>query len=275
MAQLQSPRTGNPAVDPKSPWKITLRDWDWSYGYKSSPSAWRRLLARARQGDPEAEWEVAERYADGSKDLRGNILVKRSTARATPWFRRAAEHGSVPAQNTLGVLLSSGKSAGKNVEEALRWFKKAFRAGEQAAAQNIAITYRENGDFKSAVQWLQKAVRAGDGDAYVQLGIHYYWGKGVSSNPKAAVRCFRAAIKAKNISGAGRDDAFFFLGIAYQEGRGVSRSTLNAKKFLKQANVDGDHPPARAMLETLRPARSAKRLRNPQHPRATSPAGAA
>ena len=131
--------------------------------------------------------------------------------------------------------------------------RKAFRAGDPCAAHNIAITYRENGDVRTAFTWFRRAARAGDGDALIQLGIHYYWGKGVRSNPRAAVRCFRAAIKAKNISGMGRDDGFFFLGIAYYEGRGVKPSMSNAKKFLNQANIDGDHVAADKMLSKLRP----------------------
>jgi TPR repeat protein len=152
----------------------------------------------------------------------------------------------------LGILLGNKRGVRKNVEEALFWLRKAFRAGESCAAQNIAITYRENGDLKTAFKWFRRAAEAGDGDALIQLGIHYYWGKGVRKNPRAAVRCFRAATRVKNISGMGRDDAFFFLGIACREGRGVQASIPNAKKFFNRANIDGDHVAAETMLSRLR-----------------------
>jgi len=238
-------------IDSESPWRVTRRGWDWSYSYKTSVSEWQSLLARANNGDREAEWEVADRYADGCKDKRGKIIVRRSAARAAEWFRRAAEHGSGPAQNSLGILIGNGNGIRKNVKEALSWLRKAFHAGDSCAAQNIAITYRENGDLKTAVKWFRKAAEAGDGEALIQLGIHYYWGKGVRKNPRAAVQCFRTATRAKNISGSGRDDAFFFLGIAYHEGRGVRASMPNARKFFKRANVDGDHPAADKMLSQL------------------------
>jgi TPR repeat protein len=152
----------------------------------------------------------------------------------------------------LGILLGNGSGVRKNVEEALLWLRKAFRAGDSSAAQNIAITYRENGDLKTAFKWFRRAAEAGEGDALIQLGIHYYWGKGVRRNPRAAVGCFRSATKAKNISGVVRDDAFFFLGIAYHEGRGVKPSIPNARKFFKQANIDSDHVAAKKMLSKLR-----------------------
>ena len=240
MAERRVLNTYNTVIDSESPWRVTQRGWNWSYGYKTSVSEWQYLLARARNGDREAEWEVADRYADGCKDKRGKVIVRRSAAKAAHWFRRAAEHGSGPAQNNLGILLGNGNGV-----------RKALRSGDPCAAQNIAITYRENGDLKTAFNWFRRAAEAGDGDALIQLGIHYYWGKGVRRNPREAVRCFRAATKVKNISGMGRDDAFFFLGIAYHEGRGVQASIPNAKRFFEQANIDSDHVAADKMLSKL------------------------
>jgi TPR repeat protein len=253
MPERRALKTHNTVIDSEAPWRVTRTGWNRSYTYKTSLSEWQSVLVRAANGDREAEWEVADRYADGCKDKRGKVIVRRSAAKAAQWFRRAAEHGSGPAQNNLGILLGNGNGVRKNVKGALLWLRKAFRAGDPCAAHNIAITYRENGDLRTAFTWFRRAAKAGDGDALIQLGIHYYWGKGVRSNPRAAVRCFRAATKAKNISEIGRDDGFFFLGIAYYDGRGVRPSISNAKKFLNQANIDGDHVAADKMLSKLRP----------------------
>jgi len=239
-------------IDYESPWRVTQRLWNWPlYTYRMSAPEWRALLARAKRGDPEVEWEVADRYVEGCKNRNGKIVVRRSRRKAAQWFRRAAEHGLPSAQNTLGVLLSNGDGVRKNVAQALSWFRKAFHAKDACAAQNLAITYREIGDLRTAVKWFRKSADAGDGDALIQLGIHYYWGKGVRKNPKAAVRCFRAATKAKNICEAGRDDAFFLLGVAYSEGEGVRTSIRHARELFERANVDNDHPAARKMLRQL------------------------
>ena len=144
MAERRALNTHNTVIDSEAPWKVTLRDWNWSGSYKTSASEWQSLLARARDGDREAEWEVADRYADGCKDKRGKIIAKRSAAKAVKWLRRAAEHGCGPAQNNVGILLSNGHGVRKNIEESLLWLRKAFRAGDSCAAQNIARTYREN-----------------------------------------------------------------------------------------------------------------------------------
>jgi len=119
MKERRAPSTDDAVIDSESPWKVTLRAWNWAYGYKTAASEWRSLLARAKNGDREAEWGVADRYADGCKDKRGKVTVRRSPAKAALWFRRAAEHGSGPAQNNLGILLSNGNGVRKDVEEAL------------------------------------------------------------------------------------------------------------------------------------------------------------
>jgi hypothetical protein len=59
-------KDGRAIIDPNAPWKLTLRDCkSFVYTQKTSASKWRDLIDRAMWGDAEAEWEVADRYADG------------------------------------------------------------------------------------------------------------------------------------------------------------------------------------------------------------------
>jgi len=252
MARNGSSTPIDKVINARSPWTATQRNWAFPQNaYQMSNADWQALLARAKQGDPEAEWEFSECFSDGCKNLRGQIIVRRSPTKYAQWLRRAAMHGSPAAQNILGVLLSNGDVVRKNVPQALYWLNRAFRAGDYCAAQNIAITYRQTGDLKSAFNWFRKSTQTGDGDALVQLGIHYYWGKGTRKNPKAAVSCFRRAAKSQNICEAGKDDASFWLGVAYFQGQGVKPSTAKARKLFERANIDNDHPAARKMLFLL------------------------
>src|SRR5579864_8003181 len=99
-------------VDPRFPWKLPRVDSEFPpYPYRMSVAEWKALLAKARQGNAEAEWEVAGRFADGCKDKKGKILVRRSARRAAEWLRRAAEHGCASAQCDLGVLLGNREYA--------------------------------------------------------------------------------------------------------------------------------------------------------------------
>jgi uncharacterized protein len=241
-------------IEPAFPWKLpSLYSGFPKYLAKMSAAEWRGLLSKAKRGDAEAELRVAEHYDYGCKDRRGAILARVSNRKAAEWYRRAAEHGCGSAQNNLGVILGGNYGVKKSVREALLWLKRAFRGGDTCCApNNIAITYRENGNLGQAVRWFRKAAALGNDDVLVQLGIHSYWGKGVRADHAAAVRFFRKAIKGKNISESDRDDAFFYLGIAYLKGNGVRRSLPMARKHFERANKDDDHLAAQRLLGQMK-----------------------
>lgn len=242
-----------PIIDPGQPWKLP-RNWPGfpHCGYRMSAAEWAALRAKARAGDAEAEWGVSDRYDEGCKDKTGRILDRRSPQKALEWLRRAAEHRNACAQNNLGVMLGNGDRIAKDTQQALLWLRRACRGGNTGCAVvNLAITWREIGNFRHAVAWFRKAAASGDGEALIQLGVHLYWGKGVRANPAAAVRCFRRATKSSNISDSGRDDGYFYLGWAYLEGRGVKQSGATAKKMFQRANIDNDHLAAQRALKRI------------------------
>ncbi|MGA2351756.1 MAG: tetratricopeptide repeat protein [Terracidiphilus sp.] len=240
-------------VDPASPWNLPslFRGFP-NYPGKMSAIEWKNLLAKAKGGDAEAEWNVAQHYSDGCNDRRGRVLVRISNRKAAEWYRRSAEHGYVIAQNTLGVVLGGSYGVKKNAREALLWLKRAFRGGDTiSAANNVAVTYRENGNLRQAVRWFREVDVSRDDSVLIQLGVHSYWGKGVRTDHRAAVCYFRKAVRGKNLSECDRDDANFFLGIAYLEGNGVRKSPRMAQKHFERANRDNDHLAAQRLLKQL------------------------
>jgi hypothetical protein len=79
-------------IDSKSPWKLPRVNREFPpYRCTMGAAEWKALLARAKQGDAEAEWEVAERYDDGCKDKAGKIPVRRSARKRAAWLQRSAE----------------------------------------------------------------------------------------------------------------------------------------------------------------------------------------
>jgi len=240
-------------IDQLSPWKLPYDAGNASFepSYMMSIVDWAALLQKAEDGDPDAQWEVADRFYNGCRDERGDVLVEASSEKAVEWFRKSAELGYSAAQNNLGIMLGNGDGVEKNSELALYWLKRAWRGGDPCAPKNIAITYREQGNLKRAFHWFQKCAATGDDDAVLQSGIHYFWGKGVRKDYAKAVTCFQQAIKGKDICESSRDDAHFYLALAYLDGRGVVKSVSTAKKLLKRANVDNDHPAARELLREL------------------------
>lgn len=239
-------------LDPRNPWKLPRLESGFpTRPYRMIAAEWGRLLHRAKEGDAEAQWEVAERYFDGCKNGSGRVLVNRSPRKGFEWLQRAVEGGLVEAQNNLGVLLGNEENPHKDLRKALVWLKRASRGKDGSAAYNMAVTYRQLGNFRRAFFWFRKSASSGDDSARVQLGIHYYWGIGVGKNAAAAIRCFRKAIRGANRCEYDRDDAFFYLAIAYLQGNGVKPSIPIARGFLERANVDNDHPASQRLLSRL------------------------
>jgi len=242
----------NRVINPSSPWKLPRVKYRvWQPNYARSAQFIKALIARAEEGDAEAEYELACYFTHGCSDLSGKTIVKRSVRFAAELTRRAALRGLPSAQLALSTLLEYGRGIERDPAQALLWLKKAARAGNGSAANNIAILFREDGNARQAVKWFRLAVDSGDDDALIQLGAHLYWGIGVRADQKAAVDCFKKATKARHITEAGRDDAFFYLAVAHLEGKGMRQSSASALKMLERANRDNDHPAAARLLKLL------------------------
>jgi TPR repeat protein len=88
---------------------------------------------------------------------------------AFEYLAAAARLGDSSSQLNIANFYSEGKGVPKNVREANKWYKRAFRNGERAAAFNLALDLEKQGQFNAAKRWLKKGVALNDGDAFVAL----------------------------------------------------------------------------------------------------------
>lgn len=73
----------------------------------------------AKQGDPDAQFDIAERYYKG----RG---VEKSLDDAVVWYQRAANAGHDRAQCTLAMLVFIGRGVDPDPAEAWKWMRLAL-----------------------------------------------------------------------------------------------------------------------------------------------------
>lgn len=92
-----------------------------------------QLRELARQGNADAENAMGLLYAQGD-DKQG---IKQDVKEAARWFNKAADHGSVPAQYKLGLLLWGGHGVPKDTNKAYFWAVLA-RAGGQEGSKDLA-----------------------------------------------------------------------------------------------------------------------------------------
>jgi hypothetical protein len=136
--------------------------------WKKSFEAASETRARAEQGDPKAQSNLASMYSHG----RG---VPQDYREALRWYSRAADQGDAKGEDGLALMYSQGQGIAQDYSEALRWYRKAADQGYAKAEYNLGnMYYYGRGlpqDRAEAFRWYRKA--ADQGDAYAQrvLGL--------------------------------------------------------------------------------------------------------
>jgi TPR repeat protein len=109
-------------------------------------------------------------------------------------FLGAAKLGDEEAQVAVGYAYAYGISRKANVDEALRWWKRAYRRGSWAAAFNLGMFFRDAKQWANALKWFQRAVQAGDKDGLVEIAkIHLRY----AGDRAAGLRYLKLAVAAK------------------------------------------------------------------------------
>jgi len=173
-------------------------------GIDRLPSTFSNLLrTAAAKGDPGAEYEIAQRYADG----RG---VPQNLAEAADWFDRAAKQGLVLAQFRLGGFYEKGFGVKKDLEAARRLYTSAAEAGNAKAMHNLAVLYAEGidgkPDYPTAAKWFRQAAAYGLTDSQYNLGILYARGIGVETSLPEAYKWFALAAREGDKEAANKRD---------------------------------------------------------------------
>jgi localization factor PodJL len=190
------------------------------------------LRAAAAKGDPAAQYEIAQRYAEG----RGLPL---NLTEAADWFERAARQGLAPAQFRLGGFYEKGFGVKKDLDAARRLYSAAADAGNAKAMHNLAVLYAEGidgkPDYQNAAKWFRKAADYGLSDSQYNLGILYGRGIGMEPNLPEAYKWFTLAARdGDKESAAKRDDV----------GGRLDQKSLAAAKGAAQAFVPLEQPDA-------------------------------
>lgn len=106
--------------------------------YAQVPGEDSSLMQNARNGDAQAQFNLARAYEQGAE-------AAQNDAQAVYWYRKSAEQDYAEAENSLGVMYALGRGVPHNREEALQWYRKAAKHGLGQAFYNIGISYY-NGD---------------------------------------------------------------------------------------------------------------------------------
>jgi len=186
------------------------------------------LEAKAKQGDPAAQFELARDYLKGEG-------VEKNAKRAFELASSAAGKGNVESKALLGYLYLKGTGTTKDEAKAQTLLQEAADKGSAKAAYNLGIVLAGKGEMSEAVIRLNKASDAGLLEAQLLLGDWYFFGdKGIQFDYEKA---FPQYLKAAKQGSAKAQNA---VGYMLSSGKGTAVNPHDAMEWLLKAVAQGD-----------------------------------
>lgn len=118
----------------------------------------------ASQGNKKAQFELGMLY-DG-----GKVKCKDYKSQAMKCYLGLAESGFPTAQCMVGMKYKFGDGVEEDINEAIKWFKRAAAQGHTDAQRNLGDTYMAIGKKNEAMKWYERAAAAGDSYCEKMLG---------------------------------------------------------------------------------------------------------
>lgn len=122
-------------------------------------------------------------------------------------YEKGATLNDPECLHALGYMYDVGEGVTADKTVAMKLYRRAWRRGSHAAANNIAILYREQGKNRAMFRWFERVALAGDGSAKLEMAKCYLRGVGVRKNAQAAIQCLAAANASFYISELEREEA--------------------------------------------------------------------
>ena len=119
-------------------------------------------------------------------------------------YLAAAKAGETSCQVNLGNFYDAGTGVRRNRSAALYWYKRAYRRGVSCAASNIAVMWRNDKKYKQALEWFRKAVRLGDDEANLEIAKYYLRNE---LNPNKAIHHLKKVCQSNCVTEAGKEEA--------------------------------------------------------------------
>lgn len=160
-------------------------------GAPAAPAGRQTLREAATNGDAAAQYEIGQRYANGSGGL------PQDNDQAAYWLNRSADQGLAAAQYRLGTMFEKGVGVPENPTKARTWYERAAAQGNVKAMHNLAVMQAEGAggpqDFAAAARSFDSAAVHGLADSQYNLAILHERGLGVERNLAEAYMWFSIA----------------------------------------------------------------------------------
>jgi len=136
-------------------------------------------------------------------------------------FLQLAEGGDLHGMSRVACMYADGEGTPRSREKSLEWDSRAAALGSTTSMFNLAITYRNAGDYREARRWFERLHADGDGDASLELARMHM----ISDLEDERVEAYLlAAARSSRVCEASREEAQALL-VELVEGRARSNVT--------------------------------------------------
>lgn len=182
-------------------------------------------------------------YSLGWHFSEGANSFSKDKAKAFYYYLIAAEMGSNAAMNNIGVMYMIGDYVAYDVDEAIKWYKKAAESGNNMAAKNLAYHYRGTNIIES-VKWFEQAAKSHP-ETHYELAKIYSTNEEVK-NASKAVEWFKKVANSRQNDAEQKAEANYYIGTVY-EYQSDANLRKSAKDYFSKAAQSG-HKLATAKL---------------------------
>lgn len=134
--------------------------------------SFKELNLSAQIGNPQAQFELAEKYMEGC-----GIFNLKNYKKALIWYQAAAEQGHAKAQVRLGEMFFNGKGVPIDCDQAYKWYKAAADQGYSGGFNNLATFYIGGlvveRNYEEGIRCFKKAALLGSSAACGMLALLY------------------------------------------------------------------------------------------------------
>lgn len=191
----------------------------------------------AASHDRDALAKLAQLYDQGTAcDTDGKLLVKRDRRRARTYYARAAQLGDPGSITAVADSLTPRGHSLRALAQAEKLYRRAFRLGDNTAADNLAATYQNLGRYRDAVRWYRRAAAAGSPTAPLEIARAQLYGTGTRRDARAAfARLERLARQRLGWNNWLRVEAMQLMADALMNGWLVRRDHARGDAWLRRA----------------------------------------
>lgn len=201
---------------------------NWNY---SEPEALEYLEKKAKEGNPYAEWHYGNYYSDPK-------IRAYDSEKAFYWFSKAAEKNILVPLSNVAHMYIYGHGVKKDVKKGIELMLKAVELGTKSAQEHLARLYSGYDDiiepnYKEAFKWIEILVKKGSLSAKYDMGVCYFYGRGVPEDKSKAVEIWKSILEeVVEESNYIRNKVCRTLYECYNKGLGVEKDEEKSKVVL-------------------------------------------